>query len=136
LERPSNFFDARQLLCQYRNMIISLMPAHRWPQCLGSSLIRFGEYPEHDWINRQPRQWYNRISLFYRWLWLYFSYARKLAVPGFQYGVNAKIIRRVIGNLPILGASVSMWDYSSEKWLAVWRWFHEAAHEKTHKEHH
>jgi hypothetical protein len=24
-------------------------------------------------------------------------YARKLAVPGFQYGVNAKIIRRVIG---------------------------------------
>jgi hypothetical protein len=29
LERPSNFFDARQLLCQYRNMIISLMPAHR-----------------------------------------------------------------------------------------------------------
>jgi hypothetical protein len=30
-----------------------------------------------------------------------FSYARKL--PGFQYGVNAKIIRRIIGNLPILG---------------------------------
>jgi hypothetical protein len=26
-----------------------------------------------------------------------FSYARKLPVPGFQYGVNAKIIRRVIG---------------------------------------
>jgi hypothetical protein len=32
-----------------------------------------------------------------------FSYARKLPVPGFQYGVNAKIIRRIIGNLPILG---------------------------------
>ena len=26
-----------------------------------------------------------------------FSYARKLQVPGFQYGVNAKVIRRTIG---------------------------------------
>jgi hypothetical protein len=32
-----------------------------------------------------------------------FSYARKLPVPGFQYGVNAKVIRRIIGNLQLLG---------------------------------
>jgi hypothetical protein len=29
----------------------------------------------------------------------------RVPVPGFQYGVNAKIIRRIIGNLPI------PWDF-------------------------
>jgi hypothetical protein len=41
---------------------------------------------------------YNRISLFSTADYgVTFSYARKLAVPGFQYGVNAKVIRRIIG---------------------------------------
>jgi hypothetical protein len=40
---------------------------------------------------------YNRISLFSTADYGFTSYARKLPVPGFQYGVNAKIIRRVIG---------------------------------------
>jgi hypothetical protein len=85
-------------------MIISLMP-YRWPQCLGS-FIRFGVddiLNTTELIDSQGNIDYNRISLFYRWLWLYFSYARKLAVPGFQYGVNAKIIRRVIGQFANLG---------------------------------
>ncbi len=41
---------------------------------------------------------YNNISKFSTADYAFtFSYARKLKVPGFQYGVNSKIIRRVIG---------------------------------------
>ncbi len=42
---------------------------------------------------------YNRISLFSTADYgVTFSYARRLQVPGFQYGVNAKVIRRIIGD--------------------------------------
>jgi hypothetical protein len=42
---------------------------------------------------------YNRISLFSAADYgVTFSYARKLQVPGFQYGINAKVIRRIIGD--------------------------------------
>jgi hypothetical protein len=42
---------------------------------------------------------YNRISKFSTADYgLTLSYARKLKLPGFQYGVNAKVIRRVIGD--------------------------------------
>jgi hypothetical protein len=59
---------------------------------------------------------YNRISLFSTADYGFtFSYARKLPVPGFQYGVNAKIIRRIIGNLPILGGLDLMSDFSLKR---------------------
>ena len=67
----------------------------------GISLIRFGVddiLNTTELIDSQGNIDYNRISLFstadYGFI---FSYARKLPVPGFQYGVNAKIIRRIIG---------------------------------------
>ena len=42
---------------------------------------------------------YDRISLFSTADYgLTFSYARKLPLDGFNYGINAKVIRRVIGN--------------------------------------
>lgn len=42
---------------------------------------------------------YNRISLFSTADYgVTFSYARRLKIPGFQYGVNAKVIRRIIGD--------------------------------------
>jgi hypothetical protein len=48
-----------------------------------------------------------------------FSYARKLPVPGFQYGVNAKIIRRVIGKLPI--PMDWIWRrHNSRKMIGIW----------------
>jgi hypothetical protein len=67
----------------------------------GVSLIRFGVddiLNTTELIDSQGNIDYNRISLFSAADYGFtFSYARKLAVPGFQYGVNAKIIRRVIG---------------------------------------
>ncbi|MFV8335230.1 PorV/PorQ family protein [Flavobacterium sp. RSP29] len=67
----------------------------------GISLIRFGVddiLNTTELIDSQGNIDYNRISLFstadYGFI---FSYARKLPVPGFQYGVNAKVIRRIIG---------------------------------------
>jgi hypothetical protein len=67
----------------------------------GVSLIRFGVddiLNTTELIDSQGNIDYNRISLFSTADYGFtFSYARKLAVPGFQYGVNAKIIRRVIG---------------------------------------
>ena len=42
---------------------------------------------------------YDRINLFSAADYaLTFSYARKLPVPGWNYGVNAKVIRRIIGD--------------------------------------
>ena len=68
----------------------------------GISLIRFGVddiLNTTELIDSQGNIDYNRISLFSNADYGFtFSYARKLAVPGFQYGVNAKIIRRIIGN--------------------------------------
>mgnify|MGYP000603102337 CR=1 FL=1 len=67
----------------------------------GISMIRFGVddiLNTTELIDSEGNIDYNRISLFSTADYGFtFSYARKLTVPGFQYGVNAKIIRRVIG---------------------------------------
>lgn len=67
----------------------------------GISLIRFGVddiLNTTELIDNQGNIDYNRISLFSTADYGFtFSYARKLPVPGFQYGVNAKVIRRIIG---------------------------------------
>jgi hypothetical protein len=66
------------------------------------SAIRFGVdniLNTTQLIDNQGNIDYNRVSLFsaadYGFI---FSYARSLQVPGFQYGVNAKVIRRIIGD--------------------------------------
>ncbi len=68
----------------------------------GISLIRFGVddiLNTTQLIDNEGNIDYNRISLFSTADYgVTFSYARKLQVPGFQYGVNAKVIRRVIGD--------------------------------------
>jgi hypothetical protein len=72
----------------------------------GISLIRFGvddilntteliEQSRKHWL--QSHQSFSTADYGFT-----FSYARNYPFP-FQYGVNAKIIRRIIGNLPILG---------------------------------
>ena len=67
----------------------------------GISLIRFGVddiLNTTELIDSQGNIDYNRISLFSTADYGFtFSYARKLPVTGFQYGINAKIIRRIIG---------------------------------------
>lgn len=67
----------------------------------GISLIRFGVddiLNTTQLIDANGNIDYNRISLFSTADYgLTFSYARKLQVPGLQYGVNAKVIRRIIG---------------------------------------
>ena len=68
----------------------------------GISLIRFGVddiMNTTDLIDNEGNIDYNRIELFSTADYGFtFSYAVKLPVPGFQYGVNAKIIRRIIGD--------------------------------------
>lgn len=68
----------------------------------GFSAIRFGVdniLNTTQLIDNQGNIDYNRISLFSAADYGFtFSYARKLQVPGFQYGVNAKVIRRIIGD--------------------------------------
>lgn len=67
----------------------------------GISLIRFGVddiLNTTQLIDSEGNIDYNRISLFSTADYgVTFSYARKLKVPGWQYGVNAKVIRRIIG---------------------------------------
>jgi hypothetical protein len=67
----------------------------------GISLIRFGVddiLNTTELIDSQGNIDYNKISLFSTADYGFtFSYARKLPVPGFQYGVNTKVIRRIIG---------------------------------------
>jgi hypothetical protein len=67
----------------------------------GISLIRFGVddiLNTTELIDNQGNIDYNRISIFSTADYgVTFSYARKLQVPGFQYGINAKVIRRIIG---------------------------------------
>lgn len=67
----------------------------------GISMIRFGVdniLNTTQLIDNQGNIDYNRISLFSTADYgMTFSYARKLQLPGFQYGVNAKVIRRIIG---------------------------------------
>lgn len=68
----------------------------------GISLIRFAVDDILDTtqlIDDQGNVNYDRISLFSTADYgLTFSYARKLPVQGLQYGVNAKVIRRIIGD--------------------------------------
>jgi hypothetical protein len=54
-------------------------------------------------IDSQGNIDYNRISLFLRLITVSRFLMREITRSRFQYGVNAKIIRRIIGNLPILG---------------------------------
>ena len=65
------------------------------------SFIRFGVddiLNTTELIDGQGNIDYNRIKLFSAADYAFtFSYARKLQIPGFQYGVNAKVIRRTIG---------------------------------------
>ncbi|HWS60019.1 MAG TPA: PorV/PorQ family protein [Flavobacterium sp.] len=67
----------------------------------GISLIRFGVddiMNTTELIDSEGNIDYNRISLFSTADYgITFSYARRLQIPGFQYGINAKIIRRIIG---------------------------------------
>lgn len=67
----------------------------------GLSLIRFGVddiLNTTELIDSQGNIDYNRVSKFSTADYgMTLSYARKLKIPGFQYGVNAKVIRRVIG---------------------------------------
>ena len=68
----------------------------------GVSLIRFGVddiLNTTQLIDSQGNIDYNRISLFSTADYgVTFSYARKLPLEGFNYGVNAKVIRRIIGD--------------------------------------
>lgn len=68
----------------------------------GASIIRFGVddiLNTTELIDASGNIDYNRISLFSTADYGFtFSYARKLPLQGFQYGVNAKVIRRIIGD--------------------------------------
>ena len=68
----------------------------------GISVIRFGVddiLNTTELIDDQGNIDYNRISLFSTADYgVTFSYARSLQVPGWQYGINAKVIRRIIGD--------------------------------------
>ncbi len=67
----------------------------------GASIIRFGVddiLNTTELIDPSGNINYSRISLFSTADYAFtFSYARKLPLQGFQYGVNTKIIRRIIG---------------------------------------
>jgi hypothetical protein len=69
---------------------------------VGLSLIRFGVDDILDTtqlIDEQGNVNYDNINLFSAADYgLVFSYARKLPIEGLNYGVNAKVIRRVIGD--------------------------------------
>jgi len=69
---------------------------------VGISLIRFGVDDILDTtqlIDDQGNINYDRIRLFSTADYgLTFSYARKIPLDGFSYGVNAKVIRRIIGD--------------------------------------
>lgn len=68
----------------------------------GASIIRFGVddiLNTTQLIDGEGNIDYNRISLFSTADYaVTFSYARRLQVEGLHYGVNAKIIRRIIGD--------------------------------------
>jgi hypothetical protein len=69
---------------------------------VGISIIRFGVDDILDTtklIDQQGNINYDRVNLFSAVDYgVTFSYARKLPIPGLNYGVNAKIIRRIIGD--------------------------------------
>ncbi|WCO02552.1 putative type IX sorting system protein PorV2 [Psychroserpens ponticola] len=69
---------------------------------IGVSLIRFGVDDILDTtqlIDDQGNVNYDRVSLFSTADYaLTISYARNLPIPGLSYGVNAKVVRRIIGD--------------------------------------
>lgn len=90
---------------------------------VGLSIIRFGVddiLNTTRLIDEQGNIDYNRISLFSTADYGFtFSYARKLPLDGFNYGVNAKVIRRVIGDFASswgfgLDAAV---QFQNDKWM-------------------
>jgi hypothetical protein len=119
--------EDHQLSLMHANYFANIIRLHRlckshWrPQCLGYFANPFWVddiLNTTELIDSQGNIDYNRISLFLRLIMVSRFLMRKLPVPGFQYGVNAKIIRRIIGNLPILGSWI--WCRTSEKeWLAI-----------------
>jgi len=83
------------------NYIAFAMPLDN-RSAVGISIIRFGVDDILDTtklIDQQGNINYDRINLFSAVDYgITFSYARKLPIPGLNYGVNAKIIRRIIGD--------------------------------------
>ncbi len=90
---------------------------------VGLSVIRFGVddiLNTTRLIDDQGNIDYNRISLFSTADYgITFSYARKLPLDGFNYGINAKVIRRIIGDFASswgfgLDAGV---QFKNDKWM-------------------
>lgn len=82
------------------NYVAGAMPIDS-KSAVGFSIIRFGVddiLNTTQLIDEQGNIDYNRISLFSTADYAFtLSYARNLPLEGFSYGVNAKVIRRVIG---------------------------------------
>lgn len=90
---------------------------------VGLSIIRFGVddiLNTTRLIDEQGNIDYNRISLFSTADYGFtFSYARKLPLDGFNYGVNAKVIRRVIGDFASswgFGLDAAI-QFQNDKWM-------------------
>ncbi|WP_449314338.1 putative type IX sorting system protein PorV2 [Psychroflexus salinarum] len=83
------------------NYVAGAMPIDS-KSAVGFSIIRFGVddiLNTTQLIDEQGNIDYNRISLFSTADYAFtLSYARNLPLEGFSYGVNAKVIRRVIGD--------------------------------------
>lgn len=89
---------------------------------VGLSLIRFGVDDILDTtklIDQQGNINYDRINLFSAVDYgITFSYARKLPISGLNYGINAKIIRRIIGDFASswgFGLDVGI-QFESKRW--------------------
>ena len=90
---------------------------------VGLSVIRFGVddiLNTTRLIDEQGNIDYNRISLFSTADYGFtFSYARKLPLDGFNYGINAKVIRRIIGDFASswgFGLDAAI-QFQNEKWM-------------------
>ncbi len=90
---------------------------------VGLSVIRFGVddiLNTTQLIDEQGNIDYNRISKFSTADYGFtFSYARKLPLDGLNYGVNAKVIRRVIGDFASswgFGLDAAI-QFRSDKWM-------------------
>nr|WP_310993818.1 PorV/PorQ family protein [Aequorivita sp. S2608]MDS1299251.1 PorV/PorQ family protein [Aequorivita sp. S2608] len=90
---------------------------------VGLSVIRFGVddiLNTTQLIDNQGNIDYNRISKFSTADYGFtFSYARKLPLDGLNYGVNAKVIRRVIGDFASswgFGLDAAI-QFKSDKWM-------------------
>lgn len=86
------------------------------------SVIRFGVddiLNTTQLIDDQGNIDYNRISLFSTADYAFtFSYARRLPLDGFSYGINAKVIRRIIGDFATswgFGFDIGV-QFESESW--------------------